>query len=72
MEHNASIFRFRVIRVTVHQGYGGGDKYGSYSASVSGEGRKHAFTVINLALKMEARYFEVLVPTFQALQLAVN
>jgi len=72
MEQNASIFRLRVIRVTVLQGYGRGKVYGSYSASVSGEGRKRAFTVINLALKMEARYFEVLVPTFQAVQLVVN
>ena len=72
MEHNASIFRLRVTRVTVHQGYGQSDKYGRYSTSLSGEGRKHAFTVISLTLKMEARYFELLVPTFQAVQLVVN
>ena len=58
--------------MTVRQGYGRGDKYGSYSAPVSGDGRKRAFTVINLALKMEVHYFEVLVPTFQAVQLVVN
>ena len=65
MEHAASIFRVRVIRVTVQRGYGQSDKYGSYSTSLLGEGSKRAITVINLALKMEARYFEVLVPAYQ-------
>jgi len=43
----------RVIRVTMHRGYGWGDKIWQL---LSGEGRKHAFTVISLALKMEAPY----------------
>jgi hypothetical protein len=40
--------------------------------AVTVEGRKHGFTVISLALKMEAPYFEVLVPTFHAIQLVVK
>ena len=72
MEHNASIFRLRVIRVIVHQGYGWGDKYGSYSASVSGGGEEACCHINQFGTKMETPYFEVLVPAFQALQLVVK
>lgn len=58
--------------MTVCQGYGRGDKYGNYSASLSGEGRNCAVTVISLALKIEAPNFEVLVPAFQAVQLVIK